>query len=546
MSTPKRLPEPPSELPVQRRARPAPVSGDGTPRTGRAVLALHSFMVRTERGALRPLWSALYRGVGRLAAAALLWRRPGGSAYLSGSLAAGNPVYGVSDIDVAVVLPPEHSGDSLRRAWSSLCRRFPLLDGIFYVSVYEEEELRKAAAASPGPVRDEMKLRARPGMSGPARDWRLIRGPDRRPSLPPPDADQRRVIAWLELQHWWRYAFGACLRRRGPRTTYLCVKLISEPIRILSWLRDGGRLMGSREALERALVEMPDEEEAVRRALALRRALVDVADAPLAETLPAFLRLSARIARRLAEDMERNGATAVRVAWDGGDELVLGARAQDPLRALLGGEPTLLPLVDRRALTGLSLPDEAFCVTDANPTDPAALAAAAVAGRAGPYPALRAPELMLLPTNIIIHRGVLRAVQCRASDPVTFALADGSPTAAFPDTPQWSARDAAMRGVAEHHARLAANDDRVPAGPAALGTLFAAARAAMFLESIDEGDPELPLTAAAVCARLGDVAAEAFGSYRDSRRDGREPPASTVSAFRAMVAALPAYAPPIR
>jgi hypothetical protein len=323
------------------------------------------------------------------------------------------------------------------------------------------------------------------------------------------------------------------------------VKLISEPVRILSWLRDG-RLLGSREALERALVEMPEEEEAVRRAIALRRALVDVADAPLAETLPAFLRLSTRIARQLAEDMEGDGATAVRLVWDGEDGLVLGPRARDPMRVLLGGEPTLLPLVDRRALTGLSLPDETFSVTDADPADPAALATAAVAGRAGPYPALPALELMLLPTNVLIHRGLLRAVHCRASDPVTFALADGSPTAAFPDTPQWSARDAATRGVAEHRARLAANHDRVPGGPAPLGMLFGAARAALFLESIEEGDPELPLTAAAVCARLGDVGAEALSSYRDSRGDGREPPASTVSAFRATVAALLAYASPTR
>ncbi|MGH2992434.1 MAG: hypothetical protein ACRDL1_02730, partial [Solirubrobacterales bacterium] len=217
------------------------------------------------------------------------------------------------------------------------------------------------------------------------------------------------------------------------------------------------------------------------------------------------------------------------------------------LRALTSRAPRLLPLVDWRALARPALPDEAFSPIGGSAADPALIAGAAIAGRSGPYPVLRDDRLLTLPTSMR-RRAVLRSVQCPVTDPVSFALLDGSPFARFPNVRGWSVEDTAKRAVAEHRAWLAARADEGDDGIETLGILFSAARAALLLESVHGGAPELALTADAVARRLGDrqpdagsVPTESYDEYRTCRARGGHPRAATVSALRGCVLGLAPY-----
>ncbi len=538
-------------------------------------------MLRTDRGPLRRLWAGLYEAALRGVAAYFRRASRGAAVYVCRSLAVGEPVYGLSDIDVVVVAPgdpaqPEAEHKRMKQRWQQLCRRIPPLRELFPdTAFYEDSELREAASGSVltyglddqfprhraaffgrRPPPDDFGLRSRPGVPGPMRDWRLVAGPERRPELPVHDDQSRRVAVWLELQFWWSFAFGMAADPLRPRSAFLCVKLIAEPARL--WLAlDGEELFDRREALRMALERLPEEEEAIRRALALHDALTRSPSPPVAELLPAFLRLSSRIARRLSSEARQAGETEVQLVWDGPDDLTVGPHDAST------GPLTPLPLVDWRALVAPSLVDEAFALSPGDAGDPAVLGDAARRARAGVYPALSADDLILLPALGVWERAFLRSVQCEANDPVSFALARGASSARFPNVDGWSAHDWARRAVAEHRAWL--DDRRERANPCrrewldgygenapptvrGLSKLLTAARAALFLASLEQGKPELCLTAAAVSRRLAASAPSpatvqsAFAGYRRAIQQGEAPSWHTVDALRAQVVALPPLA----
>ena len=149
---------------------------------------------------------------------------------------------------------------------------------------------------------------------------------------------------------------------------------------------------------------------------------------------------------------------------------------------------------------------------------------------------------MLLPVGSPPWRARLRAVQCAATDPVTTALLAGRSVARFPDVAGWSARDWARRAVNEQRPLLS-QDDGSAERP------LAAARAALFRESVDAGAPRLALTLADAAVLLAErvpaerAAVEAgAAAYAACRRDERgrstrrPPPRSPV------VRALPDFA----
>jgi hypothetical protein len=528
---------------------------------------LQRLILRTARGPLRPMWSAVHRALMRLLGAYLRRGETGAALYVRGGFAVGDAIPGLSDADLAVVLAgePGRHGRARRRVtrrWRRLRRVLPMLRKAVDLAVYEERELQAVAAAPTQTAAravhfgmrklpDQANVLMRPGLYGPLWDWRLLAGPGRRLDRRPWDAQERRLAAWLELQFWWRYVFAVCIDPGGPRAAYLCVKMISEPARIWLWLVHGERLGSRKEVLERAQRLMPEEDQALHKALALHGALGRSPPPQLADSLPVLVRLSSRLGRRLADEVEPHGATEVRLSWGGQDELVLLDGARGPLRRLAGEEPRLLPLADWRAVAWPLPPDEVFAPLPLDPARPADVAAAA-ALRSPPYPALLAPHLMVLPGT---RGGLLRAVQCPVTDPVSFALAGGRDSAAFPNVAGWSAHDRARRAVAEHRAWLGLGDDQRPAigelmwgqvrclAPRllTLARLFTAGRAALFLDSLEQGQPELLLTAAAVAKRLG--AEEACERYRACRVERSDPPAPLVAAFRERVLALPAYRP---
>jgi hypothetical protein len=414
---------------------------------------------------------------------------------------------GLSDVDLVLVLSPDPGGRGLaaRRVtarWERLRRRVPSSELLVdWPRVHEEPQLRDLAgacaftygldgpggpgAAYSGPAAgpDVLRVLERPGLYGPTAGWRLVRGSDRRPPDPARSSQLRRLAAWLELQHWWQWAFPVCVDPTGPRTAALCVKLVAEPARCWLWLAHGERATDRADVLGRALRRLPEEEDGLRRALDLQRALPDSPPAPLEAVLPLLVRLSTRIARLLAAGVDEAGATEVRLAGTGADRVVL-ARGR-----FAAGEPppdptSLLPLADWRGLVLPHLPDDSFAPLAGDPADPAVIARAAGGHQSGPYPALRAGELMVFPA-VLRSRTRLRAIQCALTDPGSFALAAGAPVARFPDVPGWSAADTARRAVAEHRVRLGTPG----VGGEALAVLLSAARAALFQESLEAGDP---------------------------------------------------------
>ena len=139
----------------------------------------------------------------------------------------------------------------------------------------------------------------------------------------------------------------------------------------------------------------------------------------------------------------------------------------------------------------------------------------------------------------------MRAVQCELTDPVSFALLAGGDVARFPNVGGWSAQDAARRAVAEQRAAVAAATE--PARE--LAALLTLARAALFLESLRDGEPELAVTVAAAAERLAPrvpVADEALAHYREFALHRVEPPPAVAAALREAVLDLEALDEPLR
>ncbi len=510
-----------------------------------------------------------------MAAAYLRGRRPAAAVYVARGVAAGDVLPGISDLDMAVVVPDDPAGglaehDRIKRRWQRLTGRVPFGSRLLPdVVVYEDAELRACAAASIltyglsgattpalapaamfglAPPHDESELRSRPGLEGPTRDWRLIAGPDRRPRPAVRDRQQQRIAAWLELQFWWRSTFHACANPARPWAAYMCVKMVAEPARILLSLA-GLPAAGSREEVLRAAASaMPEEEAAFSRALALLGELPRSPAVAPAEHVPELTRLSGRLARLLAEEIAGEGITEVRLA--GAD---------------LGAGEGRLPLADWRAVVVPSLPDESLVPLEDDGAGPESLIATAARAPTGVQPAMQEGELLLLPVADPWRRGLLRGVHAAFSDPVSFALLAGSETARFPDLSGWSARDWAARAVAEHAAWLRRGGshlgaptlrewidgagENTPPQTRALAKLLTALRAGIFWGSLEQGSPVLSLTVGAAARELGEAgqdpsgtAAEAVDAYRTARLDGRPPPPGVLGALEESVLRLPAYA----
>ena len=479
----------------------------------RLVSILQRVMLRTGRGPLRPLWWLAHEVLARAAGLYVRGADRRAAVYARASLGAGDPVYGLSDIDLAVALPGGAASDydRVKERWQRLRHALPVVSRLMLeVEIFDDVDHRTLSAAplthgvggrAPGPVfragaaaADRPRWQERPGLYGPLNDWRLLAGPERRPRPRDWDPAERWVTAWLELEFWWRQAFRACLDPTGPRKPYLCVKLVAEPARILLWLVHGERILRRKELLERALRLMPEEEASLRLALTTLGRLPDVVESPLEDALHSFVRQSRRLAELLSQETADAGITQVRLVRMGG-ELSVSPGADAALRSLFrdGAEPELLPLTDwrARAVPSPFEPDDCFALLPGDPAEPRTLGAAATAGSAGPYPALRSGELLVIASRGWM-RSRLRTAQCAVTDPVSFALLAGREVADFPDAPGWSIRDSAERAVDEHRGWL----EEAPAGPAslgkALGRLLAAVRAAQLWTSVEEGEPALP------------------------------------------------------
>jgi predicted nucleotidyltransferase len=526
-------------------------------------------MLRTGRSPLGVVWRGLYA----LLTGALAWllRRghPERSVYVAGSFASGEPIYGLSDLDLTVVVPaadkdPGEARDHALSRWESLRRRLRIPGEMVQVGVFDESRLDSvpttltygldAAGGREPALYHGLAATARsmgltllhsPGLAGPARSWRLIAGPERRPPALPLGPDDRPPVAWLALQSWWRFAFKACLERGGPWVPFLCVKLIAEPIRLHAWLERGELVEGRVAPLKQVSDLLPGFERSAERALELYHSLPSAPADALVEALPDFVELSALLAARVTDLARLEAGESVRLLGGGGGDLITA-----------GPEPGAedRPLADWRALCFHGVPDEALRPLGGDPGDPESLAAAARLEDGCRCPALAADHLLIMPVADLWSRGMLRSVQCSGSDPVSFALLDGQGRAQFPALPGWSARDWARRSVAEHRAWIGFMEQAraIEDWPGlSLGKLLSAARAALLWESIEAGDPELPTTLAATATLLGErrpgsatVAGEALESFRAWRLGQAQASRALAAALRDVVRGLPAYPRP--
>ncbi len=528
-------------------------------------------VLSTQDGPLRWVWRAAYGLVARAFLAYLTRGHRGAAGYLTGGMGDRDAVYGNSDVDAVVVLRGEASdGDLARvhRRWERLVERFPparlMLDE---PQVYSEALLRRAtgsvvtyglypgggaAEASAGrscegPV---FRLLVRPGLHGPGSRWRRIAGPERRPEPKVPDRQEQRIAAWLELQRWWREAFSLCAKPDHPLAADICVKLVAEPARVWLWLEHGERPEGRDAVLFRTVELLPVAAPALRTIAEIRRRLADSPVVPLPEVLRTQLFLTAQIAETIRR--ETADAAVVNVQLDGADDRLLLAKGglgshpdSDPADAAAAGPaPSLLPLCDWREVVAPDVPDAAVARVASDPDDPAAVGALARLAIRGAFPALRHGALIVMP-SVLWSRGALRAVSCPTTDPVTFALLAGKSVAGFPELRGWAAGDWARRGCAEHAARRRQRSGEH--GGVVLGRAITAARAALFSDSVEAGNPRLALTTAATLRALADrdvpdgLLEEVGQAYERFAAHWVEPPETVVRAFEETAASLPAY-----
>ena len=125
--------------------------GGGVTSSSRLVLALQRGVVRSSRSPLGRIWALAYRLMARAVCAYVARGQRNATRYVRGSVAAGDFVPGISDVDTVVVFPDGPSAEAAcRRArlrWERLRRLAPslglVLDGPI---AFTRTELRQLAA----------------------------------------------------------------------------------------------------------------------------------------------------------------------------------------------------------------------------------------------------------------------------------------------------------------------------------------------------------------------------------------------------------------
>lgn len=508
---------------------------------------LQPLAVATSRGPLRVLGALAYRAAAR-ATAAWLGRREAVGVYLRGSCTGPDVVYGLSDLDLAVVAEDEEVAERVRKRWTRLRKDLEPLGSPVECHYVESRATVEAACAASvfthgldraAPGAGSAPMQERPCLDGEVAGWRRLWGRDLRPA----NARRRHAelerpsVVWLELQFWWRHAFVVASHPPDAWLGLSCVKLVAEPLRALLWLEDGDRRGTRAGVLEEARRRVPEQERAIAHALDLWRRL---AASPVPDTglvVRSLAEVSALVARRIEEVADGRGYDVVALE---------GLTADRPLDVVPEGKA--LPLVDWRARTLSTIPDPVFVPVPGDAADASRVTEVAAAARRPVYPALRHGErLMTLPTTDAVAARQ-RGAQCPVSDPVSFAVASGRDQATFPDLPGWSARDAARRAVDEHAIRLPRTDVYATSRGEGVARLFAAGRAALMAHSCASGAAALPLTATTTARALVEEGGadratvdEALGWYMDGRAQGVATPQPVVEALRAEILALHAY-----
>lgn len=507
-------------------------------RAGRFARSARRRLIEADQNVVRKAWLACAEIFMRVLGAYLrLGLRA--AIYVRGGFGFGAPILGVSDIDLLAVVSAEHpheAGPRLMARWRRLTRILPGLGRIVYLECYwasELEPLRRTRftygldgrwprsllfADSPRSWRAPEHRTLPPLLPDlwPVEGWRLIVGTDLRPGPSVGGSEPSHLLTWVHLQYWWRLGLRVLGEPVAPWVAYACVKLVAESAKILLWLEHHERHVVRRKILQRGLEVLPEEEATLRFALGLLDDLASVGASPVEVVWPCFVRLSARIARRLSAELESMGTTKVRLE---------GMPLAQPGEGPAGPRP----LGDWTALVWPPGRDESFVVSSGSAVDLAAVIAAAEASSTTSFVTLLHEGLMVRPGRL--GREWFRCLDFGGTDPVSAAVLDGQSVAAFPNVAGWSASHTAMRAVAEHAAWLELPRDRTAGSATAanLAGVFSAARAALFHRSIEQEDPVLAVTFEATARLLADqlpghrgAIEDAYESYRRALATGSE------------------------
>ncbi len=528
-----------------------------------ALLPMRFLMVATQRSFLRGLWKFLYNLVLSGTCFFIRLSSPHPSIFLRGSFASGEPYYGLSDIDLVVVVDKDFHRAKLQKRVDRVCKAFPVAQDIVELSLLTRKQAKMAVSAPlqswPPEIaywRHHDAIRPDGGIRyyGPFREWKRISGPD----LDVQDEDGRAIWwiwAWQELQFFWKHWFRNCASLDKTHVPRFCVKQVKTLCRLWVWI-EGGDFLSDHAGLIRDISRLlPQEEVLLRRMILLEDSLLFNVD-PVIEDVNVFLfRLTRRITQRISDTARATGTTLVKLTGDLPRDLVLTPEAQDFVRFMseTASGVGALPLLDWRAL---ALPGETgarVVVCPAKLPDTAKLGTLARLAQPKLYPGIQGDGFLILPTAIrqwgdLISEASLRSVACQPSDPITFALLRGATWAGFSNLPGWSAESTAKRAVIEHRSWLLHNEANEGLDSHRLNTLWSAVRAALFLETLAEDAPEVPVTVQSLAEafverypKFRDVARAAADSYADSQKRGEEPDGKSVSDFRRAVILMPAY-----
>lgn len=500
-------------------------------------------IARGRHGLLGAAWGVLSRISILLAAAIVRARDRSVSVYLRGSTAHGDSLAGLSDLDL-VAIAPEGSYERTRRAWKAVCRRVPL-HRLVWVAVW------RAADREPAPRHTAYTYRAptdghapssamapaliRPDLYGAGTGWKLVSGRDVRPHAVTWDEGERGIVAWGELQLWWRFVFRTAFGERAvDHLDYPWLKVIAEHARVLLWL-DHSIVLRSRPAVLATAVQLYPGDEVLRRAWRDW----DTGYSPRSLDVPEILAWALAAVKTVADKLGENPdgpATSVKLEGEDSSEQVLPMPASDE---------QVLPLADWHARVLVRPFEEGLVATPGEPTDLGVLARCARDADKSLHRAIEYEGLLIAPVAEY-GRAIYRSIQCPVSDPVSFALLRGESAATFPGKRGWSAADCAQRAVDEHTLWLSSSPAPAPS-LRTLGRLLNAVRAASFASSVMSSNATLPLNRMAAAENPPEGVSsieEAVGAYAAGVREGTAVPHDLVVKLRGEVLRLPAFAEP--
>ena len=212
-----------------------------------------------------------------------------GAIYLRRGLASGRPLYGLSDIDLLVMVDrgqPNRVRAQVRYQYELLRRLIPMLpEG--ELALYDPEEFRTLHEQSPF-----YRHRFEQGR----RHWQRLCGADIFRNLPlPPPPEEERSLALQELSPAWYYlaqeltqgdARPAFVRR------YVAYKSLAESARALIVSRGEDPGISREMALPRAAAQLPDLAPSLKVVQGLRRNLLSLKPLPLDALLATSYRLT--------------------------------------------------------------------------------------------------------------------------------------------------------------------------------------------------------------------------------------------------------------